>query len=196
MKVEGTRTIAGSSPEHVLASLNDPALLQRVLPGCKELRADGPDAYAMKMEAGVGAIKGLFEGRVELLEAPSDTFAARLQAESLSGSVDAEMKARLQGIESGTEIDYGMSAKLSGPVAAVGQRVVAGVTRKNLNELFDRLEVELAAPGSTVEAEAPEPRVYAAGRSTPALVWVLAGVGVGVALAATGVIAARLGARD
>ncbi len=198
MKVQGNRTIAGSKPEQVLASLNDPDLLQRVLPGCRELRPDGADAYLMTMEAGVGAIKGLFEGRVELLDSPPDTFAARLQAESLSGTVDAQMTARLRGVGSDTEVDYGLSAQLSGPVAAVGQRVVAGVTRKNLNELFDRLEVELSPRAPDTQADEPARRAAPAPSSggIPAPTWVLMGVGIGVAIGISGLLAARLGGRS
>ena len=50
----------------VWQALNDPAVLVRCIPGCQRLEALGDDAYAMTVAAGVGSIKGVYEGRVSL----------------------------------------------------------------------------------------------------------------------------------
>ena len=69
MKLSGTATI-GHPVRDVYAALTDPAVLVRTLPGCQRLEQVGPDSYDATLAAGVGSIKGLFDGHVRLTEAP------------------------------------------------------------------------------------------------------------------------------
>ena len=51
-QISGTAAL-NAPVDQVWAAFNDPAVLARTLPGCKELREVGPDAYQMTITAGV-----------------------------------------------------------------------------------------------------------------------------------------------
>src|SRR5207244_5630217 len=43
----------GMPPDRVFSALIDPAILQRSIPGCEELKAIGPDLYQLTLKVGV-----------------------------------------------------------------------------------------------------------------------------------------------
>jgi carbon monoxide dehydrogenase subunit G len=156
--VEGTNEIRSASPERVFAALADPAVLARVVPGCRELVDRGDGVYDLTIEAGVGSIRGAYAGQVKVAEArPPELYEASLSASGSPGTVQATLRAELRPGESGTQVDYRMDARLAGPIAGVGQRVVAGVSRKNAQMFFDALERELAPNDAGGAAPAVEP---------------------------------------
>src|SRR5215510_2678051 len=67
MKIEGTYQI--STPrERVFQKLTDPEVLKRSLPGCEKLDKTDENTFALTIRAGVGSIKGLFNGTVRMEE--------------------------------------------------------------------------------------------------------------------------------
>ena len=71
MKVEGTEAI--SAPQNdVFRLITDPEVLKRAVPGCESLEVQGDGLYNIFLKAGVGSIKGAFEGtiRVEDVRVP------------------------------------------------------------------------------------------------------------------------------
>jgi len=67
MKVSGTSHFTADR-EEVWRALNDPAVLVRTIPGVQRLEALGDDAYKMTIAAGVGSIKGVYDGEVRLTD--------------------------------------------------------------------------------------------------------------------------------
>ncbi|HLE62712.1 MAG TPA: SRPBCC domain-containing protein, partial [Pyrinomonadaceae bacterium] len=65
MKIEGTHEI-GASRQRVYQSLIDPEVLRRCIPGCERLESTGENVFAATIRAGVGSIKGLFNGSVKM----------------------------------------------------------------------------------------------------------------------------------
>src|ERR1700737_5239707 len=65
MKLEGTHQIHASRAR-VYQSLTDPQVLRRCIPGCEVLEKTGDNTYAATIRAGVGSIKGVFNGTVRL----------------------------------------------------------------------------------------------------------------------------------
>ena len=70
MKIIGNSQFA-AAPDEVYRALNDPAVLVRSIPGCHRLEALGDDAYTMTVAAGVGSIKGVYDGEVRLTDQSS-----------------------------------------------------------------------------------------------------------------------------
>jgi uncharacterized protein len=195
--LEGTNVIERAAPERVFEALADPGVLARVVPGCRELVDRGDGVYDLTIEAGVGSIRGTYAGQVNVKEARApDLYSASLSASGSPGTVQARLRAELSPSDSGTQVDYTMDAQLAGPIAGVGQRVVAGVSRKNAEAFFAALERELAAPAAA-EPEAAEPpaTVHPGRASTESgggeLEWFLRGLAVGALLTAIGVFLGR-----
>lgn len=165
MKITGTSTL-DAAPEAVWKAILDPAVLARCIPGCESLTTVGEDRYAMTVTAGVAAIKGRYTGEVALtdMEKPS---ALRLRANGSGapGTIDADVAVRLSPASGGgTEVEYVADATVGGTIGGVGQRMLAGVTKKMAGQFFGALDADIAhgplAPvtiGVTSAAGVPEP---------------------------------------
>jgi carbon monoxide dehydrogenase subunit G len=171
MVVEGRYEIDGVPPERVFQALGDPAILARAVPGCRELKDSGDGVYELAIDAGVGAVRGRYAGQVRIGERrPNELYEAVLEASGAPGAVHAEMRAELAAHNGGTAIVYSLDATLSGPVAGVGQRLLAGASRRNAKTFMEALERELASAepaAATAAADAPPPAGVSGERAVP-----------------------------
>ena len=67
MKVQGTYTLEAPL-EKVWTFLMDPQAIARVIPGCETLQEVEPDKYRATMKIGIAAIKGTYNGSVQLFD--------------------------------------------------------------------------------------------------------------------------------
>jgi carbon monoxide dehydrogenase subunit G len=165
MKVNGSATIAHPIHE-VYAALTDPSMLVRTLPGCRRLEQTGPDSYQATLEAGVGSIKGLFDGGVRLSEMTApDSFTLHASGAGAPGTVDAVAHVRLvaEPTSGGTLVHYAADATVGGVIGGVGQRMLSGVARRTAGEFFAAVDRELSAPpvGDGPQPAAPLPQAPA-----------------------------------
>ncbi|MGL5929097.1 MAG: SRPBCC family protein [Dermatophilaceae bacterium] len=145
MRITGTAALAAPVGQ-VWAAILDPAVLARTLPGCEELSVVGDDRYAMTVTAGVAAIKGTYTGEVALSDqvAP-ESLTLRASGAGAPGTVDADVRVRFSPSGSGgTDVSYEADASVGGAVGGVGQRMLAGVTRKMAGQFFAALDADLA----------------------------------------------------
>ena len=180
MKITGS-SVLDAPPEAVWRAILDPAVLARCIPGCESLTTVGEDRYAMTVTAGVAAIKGRYTGEVALtdMEKPS---ALRLRAtgSGAPGTIDADVRVRLsRSAGGGTDVAYDADATVGGTIGGVGQRMLAGVTKKMAGQFFGALDADIAGggaaePGATPTAPAAAtvpsdgPAVYRGGRRATA----------------------------
>jgi carbon monoxide dehydrogenase subunit G len=144
MKVSGT-TILKAPRNEVWAALNDPAVLVRTIPGCQRLEATGPDAYKMTVAAGVGSIKGVYDGEVRLTDQEQPgSFRMHAQGSGAPGTIGAEVAVTLaEHPEGGTHLTYDADATVGGMIGGVGQRMLTGVSKKMAAEFFGNVEAVL-----------------------------------------------------
>lgn len=160
MKFSGSNTL--SAPvDQVWGALLDPAVLARCLPGCETLTTTGPDRYAVRVTAGVAAIKGTYDGAVAITD-KSEPASLRMKAtgSGAPGTVDATVDVRLAPHSGGgTILSYDADATVGGTIGGVGQRMLAGVSRKMAGEFFTALDTDIAtgglAPAALAEAVGP-----------------------------------------
>ncbi len=164
MKITGSSTLE-APVERVWEAMLDPAVLARCIPGCETLTTLDEDRYAMTVTAGVAAIKGTYTGQVALADkdAPS-ALTLRASGAGAPGTIDADVKVRLTpGAGGGTEVAYDANASVGGSIGGVGQRMLAGVTRKMAGQFFAALDADLSGtagpaavgvPGAAAGAEA------------------------------------------
>jgi len=157
MRVAGQATLHAPI-ERVWQALNDPAVLVRTIPGCQQLEATGPDAYAMTVSAGVASIKGTYAGTVQLAELQQPTsFVMRAAGAGAPGTVSADVTVRLIEQEGRTLLDYQAEAVVGGMIGGVGQRMLAGVAKKLAGEFFDGVNQVLTGVAAVAELPAAEP---------------------------------------
>jgi len=133
-------------PDRVFAALVDPAVLQRCIPGCEELRAIGPDAYEARLRVGVAGLKGTYSGRAELRDkrAP-ESFTLSFDGKGGPGFVRGTANVRLTAAGSGTHVTSNADIQVGGLIAAVGSRLVDAAARKLAADFFHQLAMEIGA---------------------------------------------------
>ena len=145
MKISGSSTLE-APVDKVWEAIQDPAVLARCLPGCESLAVIGDDRYAMSVTAGVAAIKGTYAGEVSLSDkvAPS-SLTMRASGAGAPGTIDAVVKVQLApSSDGGTELSFDADASVGGAIGGVGQRMLAGVTKKMAGQFFAALDRDIA----------------------------------------------------
>ncbi|QKE85651.1 carbon monoxide dehydrogenase subunit G [Arthrobacter sp. NEB 688] len=156
MKISGSSTLE-SPVEQVWAAILDPAVLARCIPGCEALRTVGEDRYAMTVTAGVAAIKGTYQGEVALtdMDKPS-ALTLRANGSGAPGTIDADVRVTLSpAANGGTDLSYDADATVGGTIGGVGQRMLAGVTKKMAGQFFSALDADIAGEGPATPVIAP-----------------------------------------
>jgi carbon monoxide dehydrogenase subunit G len=125
----------------VWAGLNDPQVLQQVTPGCEKLEAVGPDHYNVTLKVGVAAIKGTFSGTIHVQDKQEpDRFVMAVAASGTTGWVKMSGQVALAEQAGGTLIAYDWDVQMGGAVAAVGQRVIGGVAKLLIDQMFGKVD--------------------------------------------------------
>jgi uncharacterized protein len=169
MKVSGS-AVLNAPVEQVWAAFNDPAVLARTLPGCRELREVGPDAYKMTITAGVASIKGTYECDVALTQQnPPGSFVLKAAGAGAPGTVSADVAVNLVGSPSGgTNLTYDADAVVGGVIGGVGQRMLTGVAKKMAGQFFQAVDADIAGVRAPAPAAAAAPAPAVPGAAVPA----------------------------
>jgi len=177
MKISGNATLV-APPEKVWDAFHDPGVLSRCLPGCESLTPIGEHEYTMTVTAGVAAIKGTYDGQVALRNQQHPaSFTLSAKGAGAPGTVDADVLVRLAPTEGGgTELTYDADAAVGGVIGGVGQRMLAGVTKKMAGQFFNAVDDDIAGVRKPEPAVAGAPRAGAATSTAPGAV--VAGVQV------------------
>lgn len=143
MRVE-YQYIYDAARDRVWSVLNDAAVLQRRLPGCKRLEQVGERKYTAELGLDVGPVKGLFTGEVELIDPrPPVEYKLHLKGSGKPGEIDAEAHIHLEENGGKTTLVCSAEAKVTGILASVGQRIMGGVAKLLLGQFFKGVEQEL-----------------------------------------------------
>jgi carbon monoxide dehydrogenase subunit G len=144
VKLEGEHHFKSSRAE-VWRALQDPQTLANSLPGVKRLEVDGPDRYTVTVTVGVGAVKGAYDGTFALTD-KHELESCRVTADASGppGSVSATAAMTLADADGGgTVLAYDADAKVTGPLAGIGQRMVASAAKKTTKEFLEAIDREL-----------------------------------------------------
>lgn len=144
-------------------ALNDPAVLQRCIPGCESLTAAGDGngsnpAYEIAMLAAVGPVKARFKGRMELSDvAPPRSYTLHFDGQGGAagfGKGSAQVQLTPEG-PTVTRLSYTAHAQVGGKLAQIGSRLVDGAARKLADEFFQRFAAEFGPSPDAADASAP-----------------------------------------
>jgi hypothetical protein len=170
MKFSGSTTLHAPR-DKVWETLNDPAVLARAIPGCESLEQIGPDAYRVRVTAGVASIKGTYQGEAAMVD-PDPPRACTLKGSGggAPGTVSGECRVTLEEQDGVTLVSYDAEGVVGGVIGGVGQRVLTGVAKKMAAQFFGVVDDVLTGKAPTVpaqRAEAPAPGDLTLGRPGP-----------------------------
>jgi len=142
-------------------ALNDPAVLQRCIPGCESLTAAGDGdspAYEIAMLAAIGPVKARFKGHMELADVtPPRSYTLHFDGQGGTagfGKGTAQVQLTPEG-PTVTRLSYTATAQVGGKLAQIGSRLVDGAARKLADEFFQRFAAEFGAGGEIADAASP-----------------------------------------
>lgn len=151
MEIKGAYKIAASR-EKVWASLNDPEILKKCLPGCEKLDKESDTAFTATIKAKVGPVSARFSGAVTLedLDPPNGYRIVGEGKGGVAGFAKGGAKVSLRDDGGATVLEYDAEAKVGGKLAQIGSRLVLGTARKLADDFFKKF-AETVAPGSAAE---------------------------------------------
>jgi uncharacterized protein len=136
MKVEGSYKVSGSR-ETVYKLLLDREALLKAFPGCQKLTSNQACSYDAEMCVGIAAVKGTYQGRVEILDQnPPERFRMRVDLRGKGGFLKGEGEIVLSGSGDETTVSYSGETQVGGMIAAVGQRMIQAASRQIVSQFF------------------------------------------------------------
>ena len=148
MQVEGQYTI-NAPVERVWAYLQDPQGLQQCIPGCEKLEPRGEDSYEATIKVGVAAVKGTYQGKVSIADRePPHRYRMLVEGSGGPGFVRGEATVELtaQG-DNATLVLVKGDGQVGGTLAGVGQRMLPGVAKMLMKQMFDCVKTRVEAGG-------------------------------------------------
>src|ERR1700733_13056504 len=126
--------ILPARPEEVWRALNDPAVLEACLPGCKSLAMLDERHFESTVQIRVGPVAATFKSNVELsdLDPPR---AYTIVGSGNAGAVGfAKLTARVQleAQDEATLLTYDADVEIGGKLMSVGSRLIQSAAGKNL----------------------------------------------------------------
>lgn len=142
--------------QQVWDALNDPAVLQACIVGCKQLDKVSDTEFTAIVVAKVGPLSATFRGSVCFSDRdPPRSYTLTGQGQGGAAGF-AKMSARvaLKQEQDDTVLTYAASAEIGGKLASVGSRLVQTVAKKNADDFFSAFARHLGGTG-VKEAVAP-----------------------------------------
>jgi carbon monoxide dehydrogenase subunit G len=146
----GSQSIAAPRAA-VWNALNDPAVLQRCLPGCQSIERTTGDEFRFVMLAAIGALRARFNGILRLTEAqaPQSCVLVFEGKDPAMGFGKGTARVELQEAGNATELRYVAQAQLGGKLAQVGSRLIDNIAKKISDDFFAAFNKQVMQPVPT-----------------------------------------------
>ncbi len=139
MKIEGIRDIPKERQKVWEAFLNPEKLLKGI-PGCIKLDSLGNDEFNAVMNVGLTPVKGLFEGKFRFSDKkPFISFYLTAEGNGRPGFVKSETLVAFSDVGMGTRVRYYSKVQVTGPMAAIGERMIDSAAKMIANQFFNRM---------------------------------------------------------
>lgn len=144
----------------VWAALNDPEVLKRCIPGCKELEQRSPTDLAAKVALKIGPISATFAGAVTLedLDPPSGYTIVGQGQGGAAGFAKGRARVDLTEVDGETDLAYTAKAEVGGKLATLGGRLIQATSKKLADEFFGNFVRELNGEEEAAEPEKKKSR--------------------------------------
>lgn len=154
--------------EVVWEALLDPAVLQRIMPGCQKLELVGDNEYESVLKIKVGPVQGKFTGTVTLSDINEPhSYHMSIKGKGAPGHLTGEGLVRLDHHDGITTMHYSGQAKVGGRIASVGQRLMESSAKSLTLQGLKNLEKQIEARLHPEPDPAPTTNNAAAGASPP-----------------------------
>lgn len=127
-----------ASINRVWAALNDPVVLERCIPGCKELEQKTESEFAAKVALKIGPVSATFTGNVTLEDCdPPNGYRIVGQGNGgMAGFAKGAALVRLKESDGATILTYDAKAEIAGKIASLGARLISATSKKLADQFF------------------------------------------------------------
>ncbi len=141
--------------ETVWAKLNDPEVLKACIPGCEQLDRASENEFQAIAVTKIGPVKAKWKGKVRLTDLdPPNGYKISGEGEGgVAGFAKGGATVSLSDKDGGTLLSYNVEAQIGGKLAQLGQRLVAGASKKMADEFFNKFAAAVGQP----EGKEPAP---------------------------------------
>ncbi len=144
MHLNGTYEFNGNK-EAVYNLMQSQDALMHCLPGCESMERIGEDQYHAILKIGIAGIKGTYQCTITTTDkVPNESWTLTVEGQSKTGNVKGVAHFTMQEKDAATELAYDGEADLMGPLAGVGQRVIAPASRMIIGRFFSCMSEQLA----------------------------------------------------
>ena len=143
--------VVNAIPSRVWEMLMNTDTLARIVPGISRLEKTGDNTFKSILEIKMGPVNSSFTGDLQMEDiAEEKGFTLKVQQNSKIGNANAVIKISLAPVdENQTEVAFDGDVKLSGMLAAMGQRLIGGVSNTLTKQFFSNLEKEVEKENAT-----------------------------------------------
>lgn len=143
--------------QQVWEALNDPAVLQACIVGCKQLEKVSDTEFIATVAAKVGPVSATFKGNMVLsdMDAPNGYTLTGQGQGGAAGFAKMGAKVALTEDQNETVLKYVANAEIGGKLASVGSRLVQTVAKKNADDFFAAFARQLGGTGVKEAAVSP-----------------------------------------
>lgn len=142
-------------PRHLVWNmLQDPTVLEAVLPGGRNFKEVGDNEYTGELVIKVGPVQGTFQGKIQLsnFNAP-ESYWIEVNGSGATGVVNASGRLYLQARGEQTLMTYAGQADVGGRIASVGQRLLENAARSIIRQSLEALHIHMK---SKIELHSPQ----------------------------------------
>ena len=150
LEIGGEETFA-VPVERLWTALNDPAVLEKCIPGCKGMVPNGEDRFRILLNLKVASVGGTLEGDISLSDkiVPTQCRITVAGSGTLGHGEGHATFSLAAGTAEGAIMRYAGEGEIGGLVAGVGQRILKGVTKHLIGQFFTAFRREIGATGAT-----------------------------------------------
>ena len=142
--------------DEVWAVLYDPDVLARHAPGVQSMDVVAEDQFKLDLKLAVAGIGGRYTADLKRTEVRAPTHCLlQVDGKGPIGTVKVAGTIDLSAVDDGTSVAYRGDVAVSGPMAAVANRMMGGVAKMLLGQFFKELEQELASRHAAAPVEEP-----------------------------------------
>ena len=132
--------------ELVWKALNDPAILEKCIPGCETLEKTSDNEFQATVKLKIGPVSARFKGHVTLENIdPPNGYTIMGEGEGgVAGFAKGQASVALAEEGDGCKLTYKAEAATGGKIAQLGQRLIAGSAKKTADSFFENFVEALA----------------------------------------------------
>ena len=161
MEMLGQRRL-GVTQQQAWEALNDPATLQKCIPGCDRFERTGNNEYTVGLALKIGPVSAKFAGTVTLSDiVPPSGYKLGFEGKGgVAGFAKGASGVTLKPADDDAgacELAYTVQAQVGGKIAQMGQRLIDGAAKSTADDFFKRFDAEMQRLHGAPAADGNEP---------------------------------------